>query len=340
MPGELDIIARLRARARATKGVRVGIGDDAAVLRMGGARDLLACSDLMTEGVHFHRAWSPPRLLGHKALAVTLSDIAAMGGTARYAMMSIALPHTLSRAFIEALLDGMHAYAEANGVTIIGGDTSSSIDSLFIDTIALGECNAGRAITRGGARVGNVIYVTNSLGASAVGLLLLERDYRLADDASAAANDKDVVSRARAQAMLKHLAPAPHLAVGRAIGERGLATAMIDVSDGLSTDLAHVLDESHCGAILRAELMPIADAARLLAGQLMTEPLWLALHGGEEYELLFTAPPEAQAHIVELSSEFDVPITAIGEIVAGSGLHLERNGVLEALKPSGYEHHI
>ncbi|MEN3334284.1 MAG: thiamine-monophosphate kinase [Blastocatellia bacterium] len=351
MPGELEIIARLRARARATDGVRGGIGDDAAVLQTGGARDLLACSDLMIEGVHFRREWSPPRLLGHKALAVTLSDVAAMGGAARYAMMSIALPHTLSAAFIEALIDGMLTYAETNGVAIIGGDTSSSIDSLFIDTIALGECDTGQAVRRSGARVGDVIYVTGGLGGAASGLLLLERGYRLADGASGISydtaggelsrgSDEDAVSRAHTQAMLKHLMPAPHLALGRWIGERGLATAMIDVSDGLSTDLAHVVDESHCGAIIRAKSIPIAAAVHLLAGELKTEPLLLALHGGEEYELLFTARPENHQPIAELSSELNVPITAIGEITKSSGLQLERDGALEILQPSGYEHHI
>ena len=212
--------------------------------------------------------WSPPRLLGRKALAVTLSDIAAMGGAVRYAMMSIALPSALSAAFIEALFDGMLAYAETNGVAIIGGDTSSSIDALFIDTIALGECDAGRAVRRNGARAGDVIYVTGALGGAASGLALLERGHRLAGDVNTAINDEDAMSRARTQAMLKQLMPAPHLALGRAIGERGLATAMIDVSDGLSTDLAHVVDESHCGAIVledaNAALDPPGLAVRII----------------------------------------------------------------------------
>ncbi|HEY9231219.1 MAG TPA: thiamine-phosphate kinase [Blastocatellia bacterium] len=338
MPGELEIIARLRARSRLTEGVRVGIGDDAAVLQPGGARDLLACSDLMAEGVHFRREWSPPQLLGRKALAVTLSDIAAMGGAARYAMVSVALPQSLPPAFIEALFDGLFDYAEENGVAIIGGDTSSSRDSLFIDTMALGDCRAGQAVRRNGAHAGDVIYITGRLGASMAGLLLLERGHRLAD--GAAADDRGEMRRAGTAAMLKHLSPAPHLALGRVIGERGLATTMIDVSDGLSTDLAHILDESGGGAILRAAALPIAEAVRLLAGELKQEPLPLALHGGEEYELLFTARPEDHARVVELSNELAVPITAIGEIIAGSGLQLERDGALEALHPSGYEHHL
>jgi thiamine-monophosphate kinase len=255
-------------------------------------------------------------------------------------MVSIALPHNLSAAFIEALFDGLLAYAEASGVAVIGGDTSSSMDSLFIDTIALGDCEAGRAVRRNGAQAGDVIYVTGALGASATGLLLLERGYRLADNLNDAADDNATMSRARTQAIRKHLAPTPHLALGRRVGEHRLATAMIDVSDGLSTDLSHLLDESRCGAILRAEAIPINDAARGLADELKTEPLGLALHGGEEYELLFTARPESHASIAELSREFDVPITAIGEIRAGSGLRLERHGALDALPPSGYEHKI
>jgi thiamine-monophosphate kinase len=341
MPGEFEIIARIRARTRTADGVRVGIGDDTAVLQTGGARDWLACSDLMNEGVHFRREWSPPQLLGRKALAVTLSDIAAMGGIARFAMTSVALPHDLPAAFIEAMFDGMLAYAEACNVAIIGGDTSSSKDSLFIDTIALGECDAGRAIIRSGAQAGDIIYVTGTLGASAAGLALLERGDRLTNDESNdSSNNKDAMMRARIQAMRKHLAPAPHLALGRQIGERGLATAMIDISDGLSSDLAHILDESHCGAILRAVAIPIDDAVRELADELKIEPLSLALHGGEEYELLFTARPENQTRIAELSDEFNIPITAMGEITPDGGLQLEQNGRLEALKISGYEHKI
>src|SRR5438128_4628756 len=215
MPGELEIIARLRVRARTTAGVRVGIGDDAAVLQTEGERDWLACSDLMTEGVHFRREWSPPHLLGRKALAVTLSDIAAMGGAARYAMVSMALPLNLPVGFVDELLDGLLDYADASDVAIIGGDTSSSADSLFIDTIALGDCEAGRAIRRNGASVGDVVYVTGALGASKAGLMLLERGHRLANDA--ATSDEDAMSRARTSAMRKHLGPAPHLALGRVI---------------------------------------------------------------------------------------------------------------------------
>ena len=334
MPGELEIISRLRKRARASPQVRVGIGDDAAVIGTEGAKDLLACCDLMVEGVHFRREWATWRLIGRKALAVTLSDIAAMGGTARYAMVSLALPRTMSAHEVEELFAGLDEMAAASNVSIVGGDTSSSVDSLFIDTIVLGECVTGRAITRAGAQVGDVIYVTGRLGASALGLNLLERGLRLADADSTAA-------RAPHRALMKHLAPEPRLRAGRRIGERNLATAMIDLSDGLSTDLGHLLEESRCGAVLHAAALPVDESVReLAAGGLAIDPLQLALHGGEEYELLFTARPEARQRIATLAKDCNLPITAIGEIVAGQGLQLERDGARQLIQPAGYEHQI
>jgi thiamine-monophosphate kinase len=334
MPGELEIISRLRKRARAGPQVRVGIGDDAAVIATDGAQDLLACCDLMIEGVHFRREWAAPRFIGRKALAVTLSDIAAMGGTARYAMISLALPRTLSAQDIEDLFDGIYEMADASNVTIIGGDTSSSNDSLFIDTIVLGDCAAGRAITRAGAQVGDVIYVTGALGASALGLDLLERGFRLEDSDS-------IEAGARRHALMKHLAPEPRLQIGRRLGERGLATAMIDLSDGLSTDLGHLLEESRCGAILHATAIPLDESAQWLAANgLEIDPLQLALHGGEEYELLFTARPETRHRIAALASDCNLPLTVIGEIVASHGLQLERDGARQMIQLAGYEHRI
>ena len=330
MPGESEIISWIRRRARANDQVLIGIGDDAAVINTGGTADLIACSDLMVEGVHFRSEWGEPGLIGRKALAVTLSDVAAMGGTARFAMVSIAIPARLPNEFIEQVFQGIFDLADSCGVSIIGGDTSSSRDSLFIDTIVIGECATGRAITRGGAKVGDRIYVTGTLGASALGLLLLEQGVRLADCAG------DVTRR---RALMKHLAPEPQLKTGRAIGEMNLATAMIDVSDGLSTDLWHILDESRCGAIIHAGSIPI-DESVLATKALETDPLSLALNGGEDYELLFTARPENRNRIRDLSVALGLRITEIGEAVAAKGLELERDVARESLPPSGYEHTI
>jgi thiamine-monophosphate kinase len=172
--------------------------------------------------------------------------------------------------------------------------------------------------------------------------MLLEQGFRLNDNSQ---NDTKE-DRARRAALLKHLAPAPRLEFGRAIGEAGLANAMIDISDGLSTDLSHILEESRCGAIgcgaiLRADALPVADSViRLASSDSEINLLDLALHGGEEYELLFTSPPENRERIIELSAATGLPVAEIGEIVTGEGLHLERNGVLEPVKAGGYEHLI
>ena len=334
MPSESEIITRIRQRARASDQVLVPVGDDAAVLKWGGAADLIACSDLMVEGTHFRREWAAAELIGRKALAVTLSDVAAMGGAARFAMISFALPRALPPGFIEELLEGIFKLADSAGVSIIGGDTSSSVEMLFIDTSVIGECGRGRAITRRGAQVGDDLYITGALGASALGLALLERGLRLEGD-----SPLDAI-HAR-EALLKHLAPEPRLKIGQAIGERGLATAMIDISDGLSTDLWHILDESGCGAIIQADEIPIANCVRLLAmGDKEIDPLRLALHGGEEYELLFSSSPENRARVAELSTELGLPAAIIGRVVSDKGLRLERDGSLEPLPPSGYEHTI
>lgn len=330
MPKESEIISRIRARARASERVVVGIGDDAAVIKASGASDLIACSDLSVEGVHFRIEWSEPRLIGRKSLAVSLSDVAAMGGEARYAMISVALPASLSSQFIDDLFQGFFDIASESGVSIVGGDTSASIDRLLIDTSAIGECRSGRAVTRAGAQASDLIYVTGSLGASAFGLRLLEQGYRLYSE-----KDDSSSVRARREALIKHLQPEPRMKAGKAIGEAGLATAMIDISDGLSTDLWHILDESRCGAIIRAGDIPIAECVELLAPDIA---LRYALHGGEEYELLFTSPLAAQAKVEELSKTLSLPITLIGEITVGEGLQLERDGAFEHLPPAGYEH--
>jgi thiamine-monophosphate kinase len=339
MPSESEIISKIRRRARKTDNVVVGIGDDAAVVRANSGKDLIACCDLMVEGVHFRREWAPAKLIGRKALAVTLSDVAAMGALARFAMISVALPHDCSSEFVDELFEGIFELADSCGVVIIGGDTSSSPDSLFIDTSVIGECERGRAVTRSGAQIGDAIYVTGELGASALGLTLFEQGMRLGDrEPNASGETEEKLTR---EALMKHLAPVPRLEIGRALGERGLASAMIDISDGLSTDLSHILDESRVGAVIHAGAIPVALCVQSLAARSPEiDALQLALHGGEEYELLFTSRPDCQAQLDELSCELSFRISRIGEIVMGNSLQFERNGGLEPIRPTGYEHAI
>ncbi|HSE35848.1 MAG TPA: thiamine-phosphate kinase [Blastocatellia bacterium] len=333
MPSESQIIARLRERVAINDNVLLGIGDDAAVLKVPCEHDLIACCDLMVEDVHFRAEWTPALLLGRKSLAVNLSDVAAMGAVPKFAMISIALPDWCSADFVDELFEGIYELANASGVSVIGGDTSSSPDSLFIDISVIGECERGKAITRRGANVGDSIYVSGSLGASALGLSFLEGGFRLSE--SQQLNDP------RRQAVLKHLSPEPQLALGRAIGEAGLATAMIDISDGLSTDLWHILDESGVGAVIYDAAIPIAECVRSVsADQPGIDPLSLALNGGEEYELLFTVHSENRERVVALAETLGVTLTLIGEITAEKRLNLERAGGIESLPASGYEHMI
>jgi thiamine-monophosphate kinase len=335
MPGESEIIAKIRARPHPSGRVIVGIGDDAAVLEQRQTSDLVACCDLSIEGVHFRLEWATPRMIGRKALAVTLSDVAAMGGTANFAMVSVALAPGTRDEFIDELFGGLFEEAEAFGASIVGGDTSKSPGPLFIDTTVIGECSSGAAVLRSGGAPGDIIFVTGSLGGSRLGLKLLESGYRLLDDQDQSSAEEP----ARRQAILRHLAPEPRMAAGEAIGKLGLATAMIDISDGLSTDLGHILEESHCGAIIRADSIPIADCVkRLSPAEPELDPISLALRSGEEYELLFTARPEMQARLSELVADIGLSISAIGEITREPGMRLSREGKESALVPSGYEH--
>jgi len=317
MPRESELISRLKRLAKPHDQVSVGIGDDAAVIKTSGGKDLIACCDLMVEGIHFRTEWAPPRLLGRKALAVNLSDIAAMGAIPRFAMVSIAVPPTCSSAFIDEVFEGIFELANIRGVVIVGGDTSTSRDSLFIDVSMIGECATGRAVTRGGAKMGDTIYISGSLGASAFGLALLGDGHRIGDS-------KDSGDLITHQAILRHLSPEPRLKLGAALGESRLATSMIDISDGLSTDLWHLLDESDCGALIHADAIPIAECVRSAASTTPgLDALRLALNSGEEYELLFTARPEDQQSLAALSIECG--ITAVGKIVPGRQLQLERD---------------
>lgn len=333
MPSESEIISRIKRRARSRDDILIGIGDDAAVLKNTSETDLLACCDLMVEGVHFQLDWTTPRMLGRKALAVNLSDIAAMGGVPKFAMISISLPSHCSAEFVDELFGGIAEMADEHGVSIVGGDTSSSRDSLFIDVSVIGECASGKAIARRGAKTGDKVYVSGSLGASALGLSLLKDGRRL--------EDLKVRSDAKQQAIIKHLSPEPRLKLGRAIGKAGLATSMIDISDGLSTDLWHILDESHAGALIHAEAVPVATCVLSLAQETQgIDPLRLALDGGEDYELLFTARPESEKQLIALSETLGTMITAIGEIVGDTRVSIERNGAIESVERSGYEHLI
>lgn len=339
--GEFDFIERVRRRelARFAKDKRSsltsrhsslirGIGDDAAVLRPRAGYDLVITADLLVEGVDFRLGggWTSPRDLGHKALAVSLSDAAAMGARPRFCLLSVGVPRALWRGrFLEELYDGVRARADAYGVRIIGGDTSRTTEGVVIDSVVLGEVRRGRALTRGGARAGEGIFVTGWLGGAAAGLKILEG---VAGRTSRGGAARGLVLRQRR--------PEPRVEWGALLGEKGLATSLIDLSDGLSSDLAHVCRESGVGARVEAASLPF-DPRLAGAGFDADEALRLALDGGEDFELLFTASPRQASRLpAEVGG---VPVTRVGEVTGERGkVRLVKGGRATLLKPGGFQH--
>ena len=307
---EKQLIERIR-RSAESKRLGHGIGDDCAVLRLPAGEEALVTTDFSLEGVHFRREWHPPHSVGHRCLARGLSDIAAMGGTPRAAFLSLALPPELPQRWVDQFIAGLLKLAKRHSVTLAGGDTAQSPGGVLADIVVLGSAPAGQAILRSGARPGDLIYVTGTLGAATASLNQLRQGKKL-----------------RPRSHPQHFYPEPRVAVGRLLRERKLASAMIDISDGLSTDLSRICEESNTGAVVYASALPIAEG-------IGDDGLQLALHGGDEYELLFTARPGRRIP----TQIGGVPITRIGEIVRGKQMKLVMpDGKSATLKPGGWEH--
>lgn len=323
--GEFGLIARLREGCLHAGGVVRGIGDDAAVLEFTPGTLVLATCDMLVEGRHFLRGRMSPYQLGRKALAVNLSDIAAMAGTPRHALVSIGLPADLTVEYVEELYRGMKDLAAEAAVNIVGGDTVAA-PVLTLDLAVLGEVPPGRLVLRSGARPGDLLLVTGELGASAAGLELL---------LSPTAEVPEEIAR---PLLTSHLEPRPRLAEGRLLG--GLATAMIDISDGLASEVHHLCAESDVGAVIWADRIPIGRATREAARLLDRDPLEWALYGGEDYELLFAVPPERAGEAATGIGEAGGTAAVIGEFLPREeGVHLlDRCGRKTPLRPAGFDH--
>lgn len=298
--GEFALIDRIRAQVTPGAGVVRGIGDDAAQLEIPAGEQLLTSTDLLIETSHFDFTWTSPADLGHKAVAVNLSDIAAMGGTPRYLYLGLACPGSAEVEAIEAFMAGALAQTEAHGVTLVGGDTCRSPGPWVVSVTVEGTVAAGCAIGRDGARPGDVVVVSGVLGDSALALTQLLRGQQPPD------------SLAR-----RHHRPEARVALGRALAESGSVTAMIDLSDGLASDLGHILEASQVGACLELESLPRSEpfAAAVQADPALLE---LALSGGEDYELLFTLAEAELPAILELGRRLKLSLTPIGRIHAGA----------------------
>ena len=334
--GEFGLIARL---ARLVGGehpdVVVGIGDDVAVLDVGGPEWLLATVDAQVEGVHFLRQLIAPRQLGRRALAVNVSDIAAAGGRPTFALVSLSLPNDVEVEWAEALYRGLRAEADRAGVAVVGGNVARSPGPVLIDITLLGRVRPEHLLRRTGTRPGDVVLVTGTLGDAAAGLrLLLDPPPALASPQALPPVERD--------ALLKRLlTPTPRLAEGQVVARSGMATAMIDISDGLSSDVGHICAASHVGVRLWAERLPISEGTRHVARLLEVPPWELALAGGEDYELCFTAPREAaEALAARVTAETGTQVTPVGEVLpAGAGRRLVTpDGQEVPLEPRGWQH--
>ena len=291
---EFDLIARIRARAATRGDVILGIGDDAALLQPPAGMQLAVAMDTLNAGVHFPPETAPADI-GWKALAVNLSDLAAMAATPAWCTLSLSLPQS-DPAWIEGFLDGFLDLAGQHDIALVGGDTTRG--PLSIAVTAMGLVEPGRALRRDGARVGDEVWVTGTLGDAAGGLALL---------------DREPVSALRARLDR----PTPRVAAGRALA--GIATACVDVSDGLLADLGHVCARSHVAAHLDVDALPASAALREAFGE--ADRIALQAGGGDDYELCFTAPADAGADIGAVSAQLGLRFTRIGRIVAGEGVH-------------------
>jgi len=304
-----------------------GIGDDAAVFTTNPDRISLITTDLLVERIHFLRNAISGFDLGYKSLAVNLSDIAAMGGTARESFVSIAIPEDCPLDFLEAVYDGMKDLATQFMVNILGGDTTSSKVDLIINVVVHGTIAREELLCRDAARPGDIIYSTGYLGDSKAGLHLI-------------LNNIPVDSDQWHNLLQAHRRPAPHLREGRFLAQQPAVKAAIDISDGLSSDLGHIVEQSSVGAVLDADKIPVSGDLKIFCRQFNFDPIEFALSGGEDYTLLCTVSPEKAEAIAEsFQTEFNRPLFRVGKIAAGREMKLNYpDGSSTPIEPTGWNH--
>ncbi len=333
MKTEFDLIEQLRKRSATSK-----IGDDCAVIPKDARTDLVLTTDLIVEDVDFRREWMIPQFLGHKALAVSLSDVAAMGAQPVWAMLSIGIPEDIWKTdFVEKLYEGWFTLAKKFDVELVGGDVSKTPDKIVFDSMVAGEVKKGKAVLRSGAKVGDLIFVTGNLGGAALGLELLEAGEGFKNSKF---NDS----------LLRQLKPNAQTEIGKILGEKNLATAMIDLSDGLSSDLAHLCRESRVGAMIFADKIPLnknleeflklkrhAKTQKSDIENRFKNDLFFALNGGEDFELLFTINPKKKLRLENALKNFT--FSCVGEITEDiEGIKLISGDKTQILTARGFRH--
>lgn len=335
--GERALLDHLRSRVPVGPGVVVGIGDDAAVLETTALT--LVTTDCLVEGVHFRRDWSPPALIGRKALTVNLSDIAAMAGTPRFATVSLALPADVTIGFIDGLYDGLLERGAEAGVHLVGGNVAATSGPIVVDITLLGD-GGGRVLRRAGAQPDDLVVVTGTLGSAAAGLRFLGTGARLdADSEVVAAGTWTGATDALRRCLRAQLDPAPPLSFARALAEHDLVHAAMDLSDGLSGDLASLCEASGVSAWLDPASLPLEPCAAALEREGGEDAFSLALHGGEDYQLLMAVPPAAMDGLRDVAVVWEVAVTPIGGFSAGLPVVSLRFGdALRRLRPASHDH--
>lgn len=320
--GEFGLIETISQQVQADSSVCVGIGDDCAATTIPAGQVLLTTKDLLIEDVHFRRCWISMYQLGRKSAAVNLSDIAAMGGYAHHLFLGVGLPLDMTLADIEQFTQGFLAEIAAAGATLCGGDTCASKGALIISVTVQGSIAAAEVVQRSGAQVGDDIYVSGTLGDSALALAQLQHGI-VPDDFLAQ----------------RHHTPTPRLQLGQQLAQRKLAHAMIDVSDGLCADLGHILEKSHCGALIERSKIPLSSVAQqhILMHPEDEEVVW---RGGEDYELLFCVAPKRSKEVAQLAEQLGLKLSKIGTIEDCScGLQqVDANGQRRTIRAQGFNH--
>ncbi|UVT16805.1 MAG: thiamine-phosphate kinase [Nitrospira sp.] len=334
---EFALIRDLQRRfARQTSGLVQGIGDDAAVIATSAPAWWHLTTDLLAEGIHFDLKSAAPESVGYRAAMANLSDIAAMGAVPRYLLVALAIPKTITRPQVDELYGGLMKACRLYGVALVGGDTSASMAGLFLSITLIGTSTTRRALFRHGAKVGDQIFVSGTLGDSLAGLRLSARGTR----SRSSGKRNAVLSRSHRQFLMRrHFYPTARVAEGQWLNSGRLASAAIDVSDGLSGDLRHICEESRVGAEVDLGKIPISPACRAYAQTVGVSPVQLALTGGEDYELLFTASPKHRELIEREARTRGYRVTCIGTIRPQQfGMQMTSDGRILPMPATSYEH--
>lgn len=327
---ELDLIRMFKDNATVNKRSNLlkGIGDDCAVFENIEGRDWITTTDILVEHIHFDRTWHPPRLLGRKSIAVNFSDIAAMGGVPHYALISIAIPVSIKKKWIEQWYQGVNEMLAAYDCLLIGGDTATS-EVLTINVVVIGSVPQKHAVMRSSAGIGENIYVSGPLGSAGAGLEIC-RNTSLFDSV-----DRQILSSMRGQ----HLDPEPEIQLGSLLGSSGMAGAMQDLSDGLATDLAHITDQSEVGAEIDASALPAVDGFEQVCNIIGKSVVMMQISGGEDYRLLFTVKKQTDDSLLSLIETHGLgPVHRIGQIVERPGVRLLQDGIYNDISFQGYQH--